>query len=366
MIHAIDWLFRFTQPQDWQPGARPIVWPSSSMQAAELGVTETQARRINRHLVELGLIVMRDSPNAKRYGRRDARGRIVEGYGFDLSPIGARIDEFRAAAEAYRAERASIARLRRRATIARNSLRQTWQTYHEQRIEDPALPGLRAAADAASACLRDVDAADALAIAVERLETIAMTARQGLEMALAHGSSACSDSVEMSGRPDKNVRHITTTTENLNPPDTVMASDKCSSEQRRETEHDNGRRTDRGSVMKIRPDELIRIAPRLKSYLRRGSPSWPEIVDAADWLRHDLGISKPLWGDACVTMGREQAAIAVAVVSAKPIEHFRTTPGGYFRGMVAKARDGSLHLDRTIWSFKIGSARRPTNSQLSE
>jgi replication initiation protein RepC len=39
-------------------------------------------------------------------------------------------------------------------------------------------------------------------------------------------------------------------------------------------------------------------------------------VDAADWLRHDLDVSKPLWGEACLTMGREQAAIALAVVSA--------------------------------------------------
>jgi hypothetical protein len=37
-------------------------------------------------------------------------------------------------------------------------------------------------------------------------------------------------------------------------------------------------------------------------------------------------------------MGRETAAIAVAIVSAKPAaEHFRSTPGGYFHGMVAKA-----------------------------
>jgi replication initiation protein RepC len=111
-------------------------------------------------------------------------------------------------------------------------------------------------------------------------------------------------------------------------------------------------REDGGAVMKIRPDELIGIAPRLKPYLRHASPSWPEIVDAADWLRHDLGISKPLWGEACVTMGRERAAIAVAIVSSKPSEHFRTTPGGYFNGMVARARDGALHLDRTIWGLR--------------
>src|ERR1700712_1970863 len=31
LAHAIDWLFRFTQPQDWGQGSRPIVWPSARM-----------------------------------------------------------------------------------------------------------------------------------------------------------------------------------------------------------------------------------------------------------------------------------------------------------------------------------------------
>ena len=29
VVHAIDWLFKFTQPQDWEQGGRPIVWPSA-------------------------------------------------------------------------------------------------------------------------------------------------------------------------------------------------------------------------------------------------------------------------------------------------------------------------------------------------
>ncbi len=49
----------------------------------------------------------------------------------------------------------------------------------------------------------------------------------------------------------------------------------------------------------------MRLAPRLKPYLHRPDPSWPGIVDAADWLRHDLDVSKPLWGEACLAMGRE-------------------------------------------------------------
>ena len=59
-------------------------------------------------------------------------------------------------------------------------------------------------------------------------------------------------------------------------------------------------------------------------------------------------------------MGREEAAIAMAIVSAKPAEHFRSTPGGYFHGMVAKAKAGELNLARTIWGLRAAAAPKPT------
>ena len=87
------------------------MWPSALLQQEALGVSETQAKRLNRHLIELGLVTMKDSPNGKRYGRRDARGRIVEAYGFDLSPLAARYQEFVQLAEEGRAEREMIGTL---------------------------------------------------------------------------------------------------------------------------------------------------------------------------------------------------------------------------------------------------------------
>ena len=131
LVHAVDWLFRFTQPQDWQPGGRPIVWPSARMQQESLGLSPTQAKAINRRLIELGLISMKDSPNGKRYGKRDPKGRIVEAYGFDLSPLAARYAEFRRLAEQGRAERLAMGRLRRRATIARKAIVQILETAAE-------------------------------------------------------------------------------------------------------------------------------------------------------------------------------------------------------------------------------------------
>ena len=76
------------------------------------------------------------------------------------------------------------------------------------------------------------------------------------------------------------------------------------------------------------------------------------MVDAAAFLRSDLDVSKSLWGDACLAMGREQAAIAIGIVSTKDPEHFRTTAGGYFHGMVTKAKAGALNLDRTLWALR--------------
>jgi replication initiation protein RepC len=73
-------------------------------------------------------------------------------------------------------------------------------------------------------------------------------------------------------------------------------------------------------------------------------------------LRGELGISRPLWGEACLAMGRECAAVAVALVSVKPMEHFRTSPGGYSHGMVAKA--GELNLVRTIWGLRQAKAAK--------
>jgi replication initiation protein RepC len=108
--------------------------------------------------------------------------------------------------------------------------------------------------------------------------------------------------------------------------------------------------------MRLSIDELTMLPPRPRIYLKSPRPAWPEIVDAADWLRGELGVSKSLWGEACIAMGREQAAIAI--VSTKPAVHFRSTPGGYFHGMVAKARTGDLNLARTIWGVRQAKGAR--------
>jgi replication initiation protein RepC len=354
LVHAIDWLFRFTQAQDWGRGGRPIVWPSADLQRSALGLSATQAKAVNRQLIEAGLVAMRDSPNGKRYGRRDAQGRIVEAYGFDLSPLAARHAEFLRLAEEDRAERAEIGRLRRRATIARKGIVQILETVNEHGFGGEEWSDLARQAQALVKGVRDADAPGAMAGAVESLEACQRRARERLE--------GLFQTVETDPKGPENRPHILPTNEPLNPyQDTVIANEGCSrAGAGREAGLSPARQRDvpdTGRVLKLHPDELVRLAPRLKPYLQSASPSWPQIVDAADWLRHDLDVSKPLWGEACLVLGREKAAVALAIVSAKDEGYFRTSAGGYFHGMVAKAKAGELNLDRTLWALRDQTLR---------
>jgi replication initiation protein RepC len=353
LVHAIDWLFRFTQPQDWEQGSRPVVWPSASMQQEALGLSPSQVKEINRRLIELGLVTMKDSPNGKRYGRRHEKtGHIIEAYGFDLSPIAMRHAEFVRLTEEGRAERAAMGRLRRRATIARKAIIQILETAAEYAIEGGEWITLARESEALVRALRGVERVDEMEAGVKSLERRQTAARERIENLLGLVET---DPKEPENRPQIHNYKLSLDPEQ----DTVIAAKESSGAGGTAVPQSlppvQPKRREKGMVHGIRPDELVRLMPKLKGYLRRPDPAWPDIVDAADWLRNDLGVSKSLWGDACLAMGRELAAVALAIVSTKDEKHFRTSLGGYFHGMVAKAKAGELHLERTVWALRRAS-----------
>jgi replication initiation protein RepC len=380
LVHAVDWLFKFTQPQDWEADARPIVWPSAGLQQEALGLSETQVKALNRSLIEAGLISMKDSPNGKRWGRRDSAGHITEAYGFDLSPLAARYAEFVQLTAEAKAERAERGHLRRRATIARNGIIQILETAAEYGFAGEAWTTLLHDADLLVGTLRRIEDLEELAFAVGRLERWQHEARERLENLLAEAQAAAAESSYTAPMGSEYRPHQYTYKPNDELKlDTVLADKDCSVGPSEAAAAPDGAgepcqgtttagdaaaaqaapgRTDNEPPMKLDIAELLLLAPRLRTYLTTNKPTWRDIVDAADWLRGEMGISRPLWGEACLVMGREAAAVAVALVSAKPPEHFRTSPGGYFHGMVAKAKAGALNLDRTIWGLRQAKAAK--------
>jgi Replication protein C C-terminal region len=96
----------------------------------------------------------------------------------------------------------------------------------------------------------------------------------------------------------------------------------------------------------VTPKFVLTVSPELKPYLFTASPSWADLVEAANGLRQQLGISRPAWIDACQAMGRYQATMAIAVIAAK-VETIRS-PGGYLRAMISRAQTGELHLSNSL------------------
>ena len=203
-----------------------------------------------------------------------------------------------------------------------------------------------------------------MALGVASLERRQVSARERLESLLATVAPEAPETVDSDPLGAENRPHQYTDKSNLNPEqDTVIAREQSSRTGGGAVEPPPApaprQVPETGRVLKLQPDELVKLAPKLRAYLRRPDPTWTELVDATAFLRSDLGVSKSLWGEACLAMGREKTAIAIAIVSTKDPAHFRTTPGGYFHGMVTKARAGQLNLDRTLWGMRRANEPRP-------
>jgi replication initiation protein RepC len=356
-VHAfklVAWLVKQTQAQDWEEGSRPIAWPSARRQEEFLGLSPARVKRLNRALFEAGIFVIRDNEQGRRYGRRGPDGRIIEAYGFDLTPLAQRYDEFvRIAAEA-RLERERMKDLRRRATIARRAVRQAGEELAVLGQVPDDWARLRAETDGLIAAGRGARGSEALAIVVQGLERRKIEAEQWLR--------DIPKAVDTSPTGLENEPHTTSTnlTQNL-AQDTVIA-------QREEGRSGPAEppspppvpRAPAEKELRLKPTQLLDLAPRLRQCVLTENPGWPDLVDAAgSYLRHELGVSMPLWGEACRVMGRDYATVALAIVSTKPEGHFSKGAGGYFGGMVRKAEKGELHLDRTLWALREAKWGKP-------
>jgi replication initiation protein RepC len=256
---------------------------------------------------------------------------------------------------------------------------QILETAGEYGLQGEDWAGLARDTASLARALRRIERPVEMLLGVESLERRQRAAREHLEALLVAAKTGPSEAVDSVPLGPENRPHQNTYNPSPNPQtDTVMAPEKCSaaagttvSDQATpalpagpEVAQPAAPVRIEGTVLRLSTDELVRLAPRLRSYLTTPVPTWPGVVDAADWLRGELGVSKSLWGEACLAMGREEAAIAVAIVSTKPAGHFRSSPGGYFHGMVAKAKAGELNLARTIWGLRardrrIGEGRSP-------
>jgi replication initiation protein RepC len=348
----VSWLVKKTMPHDWEEGSRPMAWPSAREQQEYLGLSASQVKALNRTLFEAGIFVMRDNEQGKRYGRRGPDKRILQAFGFDLSPLAQRYDEFVRIAADARVERKRMKDLRRRVTLARRTVRQIGDELTALEALPAEWPRIE----------RDVAALIEQARKATRsdeLGQIAVSLERRRDEAEAHlrATAPVSDPVNSDPSGPENRPLITTTTlKNINLSDTVIASERSSGA---ETPVPQARPSGGGERLfpehlGLTPGQIVELAPRLASYVppRVRDLTWPAVVDAAEWLSGEMGVNRTLWARACQQMGREYAAVALALVSTRPVSHFTSGAGGYFAGMLRKFERGELRLAPTLWKLR--------------
>ncbi|MDR3424819.1 MAG: plasmid replication protein RepC, partial [Alphaproteobacteria bacterium] len=133
-LAVLDALLTF-HPETVLAGEDLVVFPSNRQLSLRAhGMAPATLRRHLAVLVHAGIIIRRDSPNGKRYARKDGAGEIEIAFGFDLSPLVARAEEFETLAEAVRAEERAHKRVRERITICRRDIAKMIMTGIEEGV----------------------------------------------------------------------------------------------------------------------------------------------------------------------------------------------------------------------------------------
>ncbi|WP_367278296.1 plasmid replication protein RepC [uncultured Roseobacter sp.] len=375
----LDTLGAFTQPQDWEERRRPIVWASNAYLMEQTGFSLSALKRHARRLAEVGVIAFKDSPNGKRWGRRNDDGHIIEAYGFDLSPMAARVEEFTELYGRVQAERELCQRLKRQITVARRMIR--------ARIE-AALQGALSGSWTQylarfEGLLTRLPRSNATSEALEQI--LAWFAE--LQDRVEHAYLKASRNDDLVENTSENVEQVTEQTQKMNPKEVNSGSHIPTTNQlhpvtcnRSETEQAaavapgnptfvpierskpeeegveepkplRGVAVDVATVMQACP-EFAFWARNMGGYVR----DWGDLYRIAGDLKKIIGISDHAWLAAQEVMGKQMAAAAMALVFDKHAKGEVSSAGGYLRGMTEKAGAGELHLERSFYGRLSGQA----------
>jgi len=372
----LDTLGAFTQAQDWEEGQRPIVWASNAYLTEQTGFSLSALKRHARRLAEIGVISFQDSPNGKRWGRRNADGRIVEAYGFDLSPLSARVDEFEGLHAELQAERELCQRLKRQITVARrmirarieaaisNALRGPWSQFTG--LFEELLDRLPRRQEASEQLVRLLTWFKELQERVEAAYLKATGTAKLVENTGNIDAQVMEKTQEMNPREAIYEPHILNTNQ-LNPvisnssekEETAGVVHNALPEEQVDRDLKDWVAEVRNKRMAIDLPTIMQACPEFASWARNMGgflKDWGDLHRVAGQLRPMIGISEHAWNVAQDQMGTQVATAAFALVFEKHSAGEVASPGGYLRGMLEKDGAGELHLERSFYGRLSGQA----------
>jgi replication initiation protein RepC len=322
-LGVLNALLSFHPDTDLVEGEGLVVFPSNAQLSLRAhGMAPATLRRHLAVLVECGLVVRRDSPNGKRYARKDQSGDIRQAFGFDLTPLLARAREFEAMAETVRGERRALQLLKERITILRRDISKMLSFGLEEGILTDWQGYRLAYQEVVSQMPRTASRMELEPIA-QALAQLAQSVRKVLENHVKTQNPSANES-----HSERHIQNPETESHGIE-----ARAQKAPKRHTRPTPETRNRPS-RGYPLEL----VLRACPDIVHYARNGVSDWGALVDAANLVRGALGISLDAWQQACATMGPADAAISVATILQRTEQI--NNPGGYLRSLTGKARAG--------------------------
>ncbi|MHA6688395.1 plasmid replication protein RepC [Mesorhizobium sp. A556] len=333
-LGVLNALLSFHPDTDLVEGEGLVVFPSNAQLALRAhGMAPATLRRHLSVLVECGLVVRRDSPNGKRYARKDQGGEISQAFGFDLTPLLARAQEFEHMADTVRGERRALQLVKERITILRRDIGKMIAFGLEE--------GILADWQGLHLAYREIVTQIPRTASRIELEPVAATLA---ELALEVRKTL--ENHVKTQNPNGNESHFERHIQN---------SKTDSHEIEPRSEKEQGGEAAPKLETKSQPPTgyplglVLRACPDIANYARDGISNWAGLVDTANLVRGALGVSPDAWQQACEAMGAVDAAICMAAILQRA-EHINS-PGGYLRSLTDKAREGRFSVGPVLMSL---------------
>jgi replication initiation protein RepC len=361
-LTVLDALLTF-HPETVLGGEDLVVFPSNRQLSLRAhGMAPATLRRHLAVLVDAGLIVRRDSPNGKRYARKDGAGELEVAFGFDLSPLVARADEFETLAEAVRAEERALKRVRERITICRRDIAKMIVTGMEEGVPTTGTGQGPADWTAIHELFRSMVVRIPRTATREELEPaaddLALLSAEVLNLLETHVNSQ-----NISANESQTERHIQNSKPNLlidlepslrkgRVDDLGSLDQELSAPQKSQDVPDT--KTERAATpIKAYPLGMVLDAcPDIVDYAKDGVNSWRDLIATAGLARAALGISADAWREAQDAMGAGDAAVMIAAILQKG--EAIGSPGGYLRALSVKARAKEFSIGPVLMALLRG------------
>ncbi|MGO8069369.1 plasmid replication protein RepC [Rhizobium leguminosarum] len=345
-----------------------IVFPSNiQLSLRTHGMAEQTVRRHLAALVEAGLLLRKDSPNGKRYVRRDRAGEVNEAFGFSLAPLLARAEEIEQLAAAVMAERLHVQRLRERITLCRRDIAKLIEAAVEEEIPGDWQGLYGEFRDLIEGLARTPTAAQ-LELLLHELEALRTDILNRLEIRI--------KSAKQRGNANYIERHI----QNSNPESTselepgfetkqgaMAEQDKGreaetleegggeAAQSRQEESRQSGGRNDGGGLKSFPLGLVLQACPEILAYGPDGViRNWRDLMAAAVIVRSMLGVSPSAYEEAANVMGPENAATVMACILERG-GHINSA-GGYLRGLTRRSEKGEFAIGPMLMALLRANA----------